>query len=51
MLYHHQKIETRFTWRPWLAQLVERMTPDLRVVRSSSKLGVEITYKKKKILG
>lgn len=32
----------------WLTQLVEHVTLNLRVVSSSPKLGVEISYKRKR---
>ena len=35
-------------WDPWLAQSVEQVTPDLRVVSSSPILGMESILKKAK---
>ena len=40
---------TAVSWGAWLAELQEHSTVDLRVVRSSPTLGVELTKNKKKI--
>ena len=40
--------ETLLVLGAWLAQRVEHATLDLRVVSLSSRLGIEITLKKKK---
>ena len=38
-------IRSDIYWDTWLAQLVEDVTFDLRIVSSSPTLGVEITFK------